>query len=167
MLISSFFKINHNLNLNLNRKNREYDKSEKRQCLCDLMHDLKNCEHIVEFVKSLNWKCNSQKRKWIKNTIEENRNFYHVVKKFVDINILNDIKKKDCKWRSKKNKNDKKFDNEKTAENDILNIKFVNITSIKLFKYESLFINKTFNKFLWKSVIYDSNYNDSFTYDLN
>jgi hypothetical protein len=144
------------------------DKNEKRQCSCDVMHDLlKNCEHVVKFVKSSNWKCNSQERKWIKNVIKENRNLYHVVKKFVDIDILNDIKEEDCKWRSRKNKNDKKFDNEKTAKNDISNVKFVNMTSIKSFKYASLFINKTFNNFLWRSVIYDSNCNDSFIYDLN
>jgi hypothetical protein len=41
------------------------------------------------------------------------------------------------------------------------------MTSIKLFKYASLFINKTFNSFLWRSVIYDSDYNDWFIYDLN
>jgi hypothetical protein len=35
------------------------------------------------------------------------------------------------------------------------------------FKYTNLFINKTFNNFLWRSVIYDSNCNDSFIYDLN
>jgi hypothetical protein len=41
------------------------------------------------------------------------------------------------------------------------------MTNKKLFKYASLFINKTFNNLLWRSVIYDSNYNDSFIYDLN
>jgi hypothetical protein len=34
-------------------------------------------------------------------------------------------------------------------------------------KYVNLFINKTCNNFLWKSVIYDFEYNDSFIYDLN
>jgi hypothetical protein len=58
------------------------------------MHDLKNCKHIVKFVKSSNWKYNQQKRKWIKNAIKENWNFYYVVKKFANINILNNIKKK-------------------------------------------------------------------------
>jgi hypothetical protein len=48
-----------------------------------------------------------------------------------------------------------------------LNVKFVNMTNMKSFKYASLFINKTFNHFLWRSVIYDSNCNDSFIYDLN
>jgi hypothetical protein len=34
-------------------------------------------------------------------------------------------------------------------------------------KYVNLSINKTFNNFLWKSVIYDSDCNNSFIYDLN
>jgi hypothetical protein len=146
----------------------ESDKNEKRQCLCDVMHDLlKNCEHVVKSIKSLNWKCNSQKRKWIKEAIKENWNLYYVVKKFVDIDILNDIKKEDCKWRSKRNKNDKKSNNEKTAKNDISDVKFVDMTSMKSFKYAHLFINKTFNNFLWRSVIYDFDYNDSCINDLN
>jgi hypothetical protein len=34
-------------------------------------------------------------------------------------------------------------------------------------KYVNLFINKTFNNFLWRSVIYDFDCNDSFIYNLN
>jgi hypothetical protein len=48
-----------------------------------------------------------------------------------------------------------------------LNVKFVNMMNIRLFKYASLFINKTFKNLLWRSVIYDLNCNDSFIYDLN
>jgi hypothetical protein len=36
----------------------ESNRSEKRQCVCEVMHDWKNCEHIVKFIKSSNWKCN-------------------------------------------------------------------------------------------------------------
>jgi hypothetical protein len=64
-----------------------------------------------------------------------------------NIDILNKIKSKDCK-NEKKNENDKKFDNEKKSKNDILNVKFVNMTNMKSFKYASLFINKTFNNLL-------------------
>ncbi len=83
-----------------------------------------------------------------------------------NIDILNEIKSKDCN-NDKKNKNDKKIDNEKKSKNDFSNVKFINITNRKSFKYASLFINKTFNNFLWRNLIYDSNCNDSFTYDLN
>jgi hypothetical protein len=41
------------------------------------------------------------------------------------------------------------------------------MTNRKSSKYVNLFINKTFNNLLWKSVIYDSDCNDSLIYDLN
>jgi hypothetical protein len=41
------------------------------------------------------------------------------------------------------------------------------MTNLKSFKYASMFINKTFNNLLWRNVIYDSDCNDSFIYDLN
>ncbi len=63
--------------------------------------------------------------------------------------------------------NDKKFDNEKTTEDDISNVKFANMTSRRSSKYASMFINKTSNNLLWRSVIYDSDCNDSLIYDLN
>jgi hypothetical protein len=70
--------------------------------------------------------------------------------------------------RMTRKKNDKKSDNEKkTAEDDISNVKFANMTNLKSFKYANMSINKTFNNFLWRNVIYDSNCNDLFTYDLN
>jgi hypothetical protein len=50
--------------------------------------------------------------------------------------------------RKKKNNNDKKFNNEKTADDDILNVKFANMINRKSSKYVNLFINKTFNNFL-------------------
>ncbi len=81
----------------------------------------------------------------MKNTILKSREFFFIIKKIININILNDIKIKNCKL---KDNNDKKFDNEKTAENDTLNIKFANMIDLKSFKYASMFINKTFNNFL-------------------
>jgi hypothetical protein len=48
----------------------------------------------------------------------------------------------------KKNNKDKKFNNEKTIKNNILNVKFANMTNQKSSKYVNLFINKTFNNFL-------------------
>jgi hypothetical protein len=54
----------------------ESDKSEKRQCVCEIMHDWKNYEHIVKSVKSSNWKCNQQERKWIKNAFWNHDHFF-------------------------------------------------------------------------------------------
>jgi hypothetical protein len=44
-----------------------------------------------------------------------------------NVDILNDIKSKNCK-NDKKNKNDKEIDNEKKSKNDISDVKFVNMT---------------------------------------
>jgi hypothetical protein len=46
-----------------------------------------------------------------------------------NIDILNEIKSKDCK-NNKKNKNNKKIDSEKKQENDISNVKFANMTNM-------------------------------------
>jgi hypothetical protein len=73
---------------------------------------------------------------------------------------------KNCKKNNNDN-NDKNFNNDKTTENDTSNVKFVNMTNLKLFKYASMFIKKTFNNLLWRSVIFDSDCNDSLIYDLN
>ncbi len=142
----------------------ENERSKKRQYSCENMHDWKKCEHIVKVVRSSNWKCNQQKKKWLKDTILKSRELFFAVKKIIDIDILKNIKTEDCK---SKNNNDKKSDNEKTAEDDISDVKFANMTNLKSFKYASMFINKTFNNFLWRSVIYDFDCNDSFIYDLN
>jgi hypothetical protein len=75
----------------------------------------------------------------------KSQEFFFVIKKIIDIDILNDIKTEDYK---SKNNNDKKSDNEKTAKNDISNIKFANRTNLKSFKYANMFINKTFNNLL-------------------
>jgi hypothetical protein len=64
-----------------------------------------------------------------------------------NIDILNEIKSKDYK-NDKKDKNDKKIDNEKKSKNDISDVKFVNMTNMRSFKYASLSINKTFNNLL-------------------
>jgi hypothetical protein len=113
------------------------------------MHDWRNYKHIVKFIKSSNLKCNQQKRKWIKDAILKSRSFFYAFQEIINIDILNDIKTEQCKSK-KKYKNDKKIDSEKKQEDDISNVKFVNITNMKSFKYTNLFINKTFNNLSWK-----------------
>jgi hypothetical protein len=106
----------------------------------------------------------AKKKNWLKNTILKSRELFFVIKKIIDIDILNDIKTKNCK---SKNNNDKKSDNEKTTKNDISDVKIINMTNLKSFKYANMLINKTFNNYLWRSVIYDFDCNDSLIYDLN
>jgi hypothetical protein len=131
------------------------------------MHNWNKCDHIRKSIKSSNWKCILQEKKWAKKAIKNSRWFYFKIKNMTNIDILNEIKSEDCK-NDKKEKNDKKFNNEKnTAKNDISNIKFANMTNLKSFKYVNMFINKTFNNLLWRNVIYDLNCNDLFIYDVN
>jgi hypothetical protein len=96
----------------------------------------------------------------------KSRSLFYTFERIIDIDILNNIKTEQCKSKEKDN-NDKKIDNEKTANNDISNVQFANMTNLKSFKYVNMFINKTFNNSFWKSVIYDFDCNDSFIYDLN
>jgi hypothetical protein len=96
----------------------------------------------------------------------KSRSFFYAIQKIIDIDILNDIKTKQCKLKEKNN-NDKKFNSEKSTNDDISNIKFINMTNLKSSKYVNMFIKKTFNNFFWRNVIYDFDYNDSFIYDLN
>jgi hypothetical protein len=145
----------------------ESDKSEKsRQCLCEIMHDWDKCVYIVKLVRSSNWKCNQHEIKLIKNAILKSRSLCYAIKKTIDINILKDIKTKDCKSK-KKDDNDKKSDSEKTTENDILNVKFANMISLRSSKYVNMFIEKTFNNFLWRSVVhcYESIINENMKRD--
>ncbi len=145
----------------------QHENSDKtRQCICEYMHDWNKCDHIRKSIRSSNWKCNSQEKKWVREAIKNSRWLYFKIKNMTNIDILDEIKSEDCK-NDKKEKNDKKSDNEKKAEDDISNIKFANMTNFESSKYESMSINKTFNNFIWRSVIYDSNCNDSFTDDLN
>jgi hypothetical protein len=78
--------------------------------------------------------------------ILKSRELFFVIKKIIDIDILFDIKTKNCK-KDKNDNNDKNSDNEETAEHDISNVKFANMTNLKSFKYASMFIKKTFNNF--------------------
>ncbi len=127
----------------------QHESNDKtRQCICECMHDWNKCDHIRKSIKSSNWKCNSQEKKWVRKAIKNNRWFYFKIKNMTNIDILDEIKSENCK-NDKKEKNDKKSNSEKkTAENDISNIKFANMTNLRSSKYASMFINKTFNSSL-------------------
>jgi hypothetical protein len=71
----------------------------------------------------------------LRNAILKSRKFFFSIKKIIDINILNDIKTKDCFKKSNNDNNDIKSDNEKTAESDISDVKFANMTNLRSFKY--------------------------------
>jgi hypothetical protein len=77
----------------------------------------------------------------LKNAILKLRKLFFSIKKIIDIDILNNIKTEDYFKKNNNDKNDKKSDNEKTAEDDISDVTFANLTNMRLFKYASMFIN--------------------------
>ncbi len=77
------------------------DENTTRQCIYDYMHDWNKCDHIFKSIKSSNWKCNSQERKWTRKTIKNNRWLYFRIKNMTNIDILNEIKSEDCKNNKK------------------------------------------------------------------
>jgi hypothetical protein len=82
--------------------NQHENNDKTRQCICECMHDWNKCDHIRKLTKSSNWKCNSQKKKWIRKAIKNNRWFYFKIKNMTNIDILNEIKSEDCKNDKKK-----------------------------------------------------------------
>ncbi len=77
----------------------------------------------------------------------KSRSFFYAIQKIINIDILNDIKTKQCKSKEKNN-NEKKSNNEKITNDDISNVKFANMINLKSSKYVNMFIKKTFNDFL-------------------
>ncbi len=72
----------------------------------------------------------------MKNAILKSLKFFFLIKKIIDINILNDIKTKDCYKKNNNDNNDnndEKSDNEKITKDNNLNVKFVNMTNLKSF----------------------------------
>ncbi len=84
----------------------------------------------------------------MKNAILKSRKLFFSIKKIINIDILNDIKTKDYFKKNNNDNNDKKSDNEKSAENDISDVKFANMTNLRSFKYANMFINKMFYNLL-------------------
>jgi hypothetical protein len=80
-----------------------HENSDKtRQCIYNCMHDWNKCDHIFKSIKSSNWKCNSQERKWVKEAIKNNRWLYFKIKNMTNIDILDEIRSEDCKNDKKK-----------------------------------------------------------------
>ncbi len=89
----------------------------------------------------------TKKRRIERRDFKITKTFFSI-KKIIDIDIWNDIKTEDCYKKSNNDNNHKKSDNKKTAEDDISDVKFANITNLKSFKYAMMFINKMFNNLL-------------------
>jgi hypothetical protein len=80
-----------------------HERSDKaRQCICDCMHDWNKCDHILKSIRSSNWKCNSQEKKWAREAIKNSRWFFFKIKNMMNTDILDEIKSEDCKNDKKK-----------------------------------------------------------------
>jgi hypothetical protein len=53
--------------------NQHESNDKTRQCICECMHDWNKCDHIRKSIKSSNWKCNSQEKKWVREAIKNSR----------------------------------------------------------------------------------------------
>jgi hypothetical protein len=81
----------------------QHENNDKtRQCICECMHNWNKCDHIRKSIKSSNWKCNLQKKKWAREAIKNSRWLYFKIKNMTNIDILDEIKSEDCKNVKKK-----------------------------------------------------------------
>jgi Na+/glutamate symporter len=95
----------------------------------------------------------------LRNSIKQYRVIFNVINRIIKTDFLSEIiaknfknnkssKKNEKKNKKNNKKNNKKIDNNKNADNDILNVLFVNITSITISKYVNISIKKIYNNSL-------------------
>jgi hypothetical protein len=76
------------------------DNDKTRQCIWEYMHDWNKCDHIRKSIRSSNWKCNSQEKKWTTEAIKNNRWLYFKIKNMTNTDILDEIKPVDHKKKT-------------------------------------------------------------------
>ncbi len=84
-----------------------------------------------------------------KTSIKIYQSSFKVISRIINTNILNKIIAEDCKNNKSNERNEKSKENDKRidkhANNDTSNVKFVNMTNLKISKYASMSTKKTFN----------------------
>jgi hypothetical protein len=89
-----------------------------------------------------------------KTSIKKYQSSFKVISRIINTNILNEIIAKSCKNNKTNEKNEKneenneKIDNNKHANDNTSNVKFINMTRLKTSKYASMSIIKTLNNLL-------------------
>jgi hypothetical protein len=73
---------------------------------------------------------------------------------------LNDIKTENCLNKIIMTTMTRNLKMKKKTKNHFSDVKFVNISNLRSFKYASMFINKTFNNFMKRRLIYDFDCNN-------
>jgi hypothetical protein len=121
------------------------NKFKERKCVCDEMHLFKECLYIVIAVRKPGWKENAKTLNEARQRILKNARFRTVIKAITDTNILNGLR-----------------DGETTQKEDTETAELEEMT----FKFDNVAISATKIKNpLSNSVIYDSDCNQSLTYD--
>ncbi len=140
-------------------KNNKIDKrnvkKKSRKCLCLEMHLFEECDYICKATRSSEWKENKKIRNEMRQRLKIIET-YKVIKNVSNTNFLNEITEKMIKKRQQKL--DDQFKRQKKNENrqnDEEEFRFDNMTASS--EYNSLF----------KTMIYDSECSDHFTYDKN
>ncbi len=135
-----------------NNKNNKTDKrnvkKNDRKCLCLKMHLFEECDYICKTTRSCEWKENKKIRMRQRLKIIE---AYKVIKNVSDTNFLDEITEKMIKKRQQKLDDQSK--RQKNCQNDEEKFRFNNMTASS--EYNSLL----------KTMIYDSECSDHFTYD--
>ncbi len=126
-------------------------KRKDEKCICNEKHSSKKCSYIVSFNEKKEWKEDKKIRNKMRKQIRNRFMIHRAISKMINTNILNEFSDS---W-IKKSKNENTSSIELKASSSF---RFDNmITSSHLYDFQI--------HLLYKSVIYDSECSDSFTFD--
>jgi hypothetical protein len=143
------FNQNDQINQKFKSKNHNHNHSIKRKdekCVCEKKHFFKRCSYIVSFNKKKEWKEDKKIRNEMREQIRNKSMIHRAINKMINMNILDEFSDS---WI-------KKSKNENTSLIELkTSFRFDNMT---LLSQNQIYL-------LYKSVIYDSECSDSFTFD--
>lgn len=125
-----------------------------KECLCGEVHLFKNCPYIHTSARKTGWKENKKTRDEMRQKIQKNRNFFYIIKRITNTNILEGLDKK-SEEDNKSNASGGRPPAELGAENP--SFSFANTTAV-------VGGRKSSNP-LHKSVIYDSGAANHLTFE--
>jgi hypothetical protein len=134
-----------------NKNNNHSHKKKNKKCICEKKHSFKRCLYIVSFNRKKEWK---EDKKIRKNEMREqirNRLMIHrAISKMININILDEFSDS---WIKKSKSENISSTTELKASSS--------------FQFENMITSSHMNEIhlLYKSVIYDSECSDLFTFD--
>jgi hypothetical protein len=131
----------HNYSINQNQK-------ENDKCICDETHSFKKCSYTVKFNRKRKWKEDKIVRDEMRNQIKKRLMIHRVISKVINTNILN------------------KFSDSWIKKSKSENTSSIELKASSNFRFDNMTLSSQNEiHLLYKSVIYDSECNDSFTFD--